>query len=129
MFDLGKDEMCIGMGQHGEAGPERVKIKTADETAQLMLQRLLDDLMVKEGEELLVILNGAGATSLMELFIVFRRLHEILMGKKIRIARSLIGEYITTQDQAGFQMLIARMDRELIRLWDAPCDAPYFIRG
>ncbi len=88
---------------------------------------LLDDLAVKEGEELLVIINGAGATTHMELFIVFRRLHQILTEKKIKIAKSLIGEFITTQEQGGFQMLIARMDRELIRLWDAPCDAPYFI--
>jgi dihydroxyacetone kinase-like protein len=127
MFDLGEEEMAIGMGQHGEAGTERLKMKSADEITELMLQLLLEDLSVVEGEELLVIINGAGATTHMELFIVFRRLHQILSEKKIKITRSLIGEFITTQEQAGFQMLIARMDRELIRLWDAPCDAPYFI--
>ena len=127
MFDLGEEEMAIGMGQHGEAGTERLEMKSADETTELMLHMLLDDLAVKEGEELLIIINGAGATTHMELFIVFRRLHQILTEKKIKIARSLIGEFITTQEQAGFQLLIARMDRELIRLWDAPCDAPYFI--
>ena len=127
MFDLGEEEMAIGMGQHGEAGTERLEMKSADETTELMLHMLLDDLAVKEGEELLVIINGAGATTHMELFIVFRRLHQVLTEKKIKIARSLIGEFITTQEQAGFQLLIARMDRELIRLWDAPCDAPYFI--
>jgi dihydroxyacetone kinase-like protein len=127
MFDLGEEEMAIGMGQHGEAGTERLEMKSADETTELMLHMLLDDLAVKEGEELLVIINGAGATTHMELFIVFRRLHQIMTEKKIKIAKSLIGEFITTQEQGGFQMLIARMDRELIRLWDAPCDAPYFI--
>ncbi len=127
MFDLGEEEMAIGMGQHGEAGTERLKMKSADKITELMLQLLLEDLSAVEGEELLVILNGAGATTHMELFIVFRRLHQILTEKKIKIARSLIGEFITTQEQAGFQILIARMDRELIRLWDAPCDAPYFI--
>ncbi|MBE9529912.1 MAG: dihydroxyacetone kinase subunit DhaK [Proteobacteria bacterium] len=127
MFDLGEEEMAIGMGQHGEAGTERLEMKSADETTELMVHMLLDDLAVKEGEELLVIINGAGATTHMELFIVFRRLHQILTEKKIKIAKSLIGEFITTQEQGGFQMLIARMDRELIRLWDAPCDAPYFI--
>jgi dihydroxyacetone kinase-like protein len=127
MFDLGEEEMAIGMGQHGEAGTERLKMKSADKITELMLQLLLEDLSVVEGEELLVIINGAGATTHMELFIVFRRLHQILSEKKIKITRSLIGEFITTQEQAGFQMLIARMDRELIRLWDAPCDAPYFI--
>ena len=127
MFDLAEDEMSIGMGQHGEAGTARLPMKSADETTDLMLQMLLDDLAVEAGEELLVIVNGAGATTLMELFIVFRRIHHTLTDKKIKIARSLIGEYITTQEQGGFQILIARMDRELLRLWDTPCDSPYFI--
>jgi dihydroxyacetone kinase-like protein len=127
MFDLAEDEMSIGMGQHGEAGTERLEMKSADETADIMMQMLLDDLAVKEGEELLVLVNGAGATTYMELFIVFRRLHLKLANNKIKIARSLIGEYITTQEQAGFQILISRMDREMLRLWDSPCDAPYFI--
>ena len=127
MFDLGAEEMSIGMGQHGEAGTSRLPMKSADETTDLMLQMLLDDLAVVSGEELLVILNGAGATTLMELFIVFRRIHFVLKDKKIKIARSLIGEYITTQEQAGFQILVARMDREMLRLWDSPSDAPYFI--
>jgi len=127
MFDLAEDEMSIGMGQHGEAGTERLPMKSADETTDLMLKMLLDDLSVEAGEELLIIVNGAGATTLMELFIVFRRIHHVLKAKKIRIARSLIGEYITTQEQAGFQILIARMDREMLRLWDSPSDSPYFI--
>ena len=127
MFDLAEDEMSIGMGQHGEAGTERLPLKSADETTDLMLQMLLADLAVETGEELLVIVNGAGATTLMELFIVFRRIHQVLKNKKIKIARSLIGEYITTQEQAGFQLLIARMDREMLRLWDSPSDSPYFI--
>jgi dihydroxyacetone kinase-like protein len=61
------------------------------------------------------------------LFIVFRRTKQILDGKKIKIVRSLVGEYITAQEQAGFQMFIARMDPELVRLWDAPCDTPYHV--
>ena len=127
IFTLGDDEMEIGMGQHGEAGTGRMKLKTADETTEIMLGQLLEDLEVRQGEQLLVILNGAGATTLMELFIVFRRMNQILTQNKINIARSLVGEYITTQEQAGFQMHIARMDRDLLRLWDAPCDTPYFV--
>ena len=128
MFDLAENEMSIGMGQHGEAGTERLPMKSADETTDFMLKMLLDDLAVKAGEELLVIVNGAGATTLMELFIVFRRIHHVtLKNKKIKIGRSLIGEYITTQEQAGFQILLARMDRELFSLWDSPSDSPYFI--
>jgi dihydroxyacetone kinase-like protein len=127
IFEMGDDEMEIGMGQHGESGTGRLKLKPADETAEIMLEMLLKDLEVKPGEELLVILNGAGATTFMELFIVFRRVHQILTAKGIKVARSKIGEFITTQEQAGFQMMIARMDAELLRLWDAPSDAPYFV--
>lgn len=127
IFDLGEDEMEVGMGQHGEAGTMRMTLKTADETAGIMLDLLLKDLDVKRGEELLVIVNGAGATTLMELLIVFRRVSHILKEKGIGLARSLVGEYITTQEQAGFQLMIARMDPELLRYWDAPADAPYFV--
>lgn len=127
IFELGDDEMEIGMGQHGEAGTGRMTLKSADETAEIMLEMLLKDLNVKAGEELLVILNGAGATTLMELFILFRRVHQILTAKGIKLARSKVGEFITTQEQAGFQLMIARMDAELIRLWDAPSNAPYFV--
>ena len=127
IFELGDDEMEIGMGQHGEAGTGRMKLRTADETAELMLDMLLNDLKVTAGEELLVIVNGAGATTLMELFLVFRRVHALLLGKNIKLARGKVGEFITTQEQGGFQLLIARMDPELLRLWDAPSDAPYFV--
>ena len=128
IFDLGDDEMEIGMGQHGEAGTGRMPLKSADETAEIMLEKLLVDLGVKESEELLVVLNGAGATTLMELYIVFRRVAYLLQSKRIRLVRSAIGEFITTQEQAGFQMMIARMDSELLALWDAPADAPFFAR-
>ncbi len=128
IFELGDDEMEIGMGQHGEAGTGRMQLKSADDTASIMLGMLLDDLAVSPGEDLVVILNGAGATTLMELLIVFRRVAQILHEKEIRLVRSAVGEFITTQEQAGFQVMIARMDEELIRLWDAPADTPYFSR-
>jgi dihydroxyacetone kinase-like protein len=128
IFELGDDEMEIGMGQHGEAGTGRMQLKSADETAEIMLNMLLEDLGVKSGEEILVLINGAGATTLMELLIVFRRVAQLLTTKKIKLVRSAVGEFITTQEQAGFQMLIARMDPELIKLWDAPADAPFFVR-
>ncbi len=126
IFELGDDEMEVGMGQHGEAGTGRMALKSADETAGIMLEQLLADLKVSAGEELLVMLNGAGATTLMELYLVFRRVAQVLEAKKIKLARSAIGEFITTQEQAGFQMMIARMDRELMELWDAPADTPFF---
>ena len=124
IFELGEGEMEIGMGQHGEAGTGRMKLKSADETAEIMLNMLLEDLEAKSGEELLVILNGAGATTLMELLILYRRVAQLLSAKGIKLLRGKVGEFITTQEQAGFQMMIARMDPELTALWDAPCDTP-----
>jgi dihydroxyacetone kinase-like protein len=126
IFELGDDEMEIGMGQHGEAGTGRMGLKSADETAEIMIGQLLADLKVNAGEELLVVLNGAGATTLMELYLVFRRVTQVLQSRRIKIARSAIGEFITTQEQAGFQMMIARMDKTLVDLWDAPADTPFF---
>ena len=82
IFELGDDEMEIGMGQHGEAGTGRMQLKSADETAEIMLNMLLEDLAVKSGEEILVLVNGAGATTLMELLIVFRRVAQILEAKE-----------------------------------------------
>jgi len=73
-----------------------------------MLEKLLADLKVTEGEELLVMSNGAGATTLMELYLVFRRVAQVLQARKIKLVRSAIGEFITTQEQAGFQMMIMR---------------------
>lgn len=128
IFEMGDEEMEIGMGQHGEAGTGRMQLRSADETAEIMLERLLSDLAVEPNEQLLVQLNGAGSTTHMELFLIFRRVAQLLKGKQVGLARGSIGEFITTQEQAGFQMTIARMDEQLLKLWDAPADAPYFAK-
>jgi len=124
--ELNDDEMEIGMGNHGEGGGGRQKMKSADETAEIMLSVLLKDLSVKSGEKLMLILNSVGATTLMELFIVYRKCEQILKEKNIEIVANYIGELLTVQEQVGFQMFIARMDDELLRLWNAPCNTPYF---
>ncbi|HOV75084.1 MAG TPA: dihydroxyacetone kinase subunit DhaK [Candidatus Hydrogenedentes bacterium] len=116
--------MIVGMGQHGEAGGGTQNLKSADETAEIMLNALLDDLDVKSGEELLVLLNGVGATTLMELYLVLRAVKRLLEAKGIKLARAIAGEFLTVQEMAGFQMCVARMDAELLALWDAPCCSP-----
>jgi len=126
IFDLGDDEMEIGMGQHGEAGTGKSKIMTANQTADLMITQLTKAVKARSGDKLLVILNGAGATTLMELYIVFRRVKEFLEEKGIEVARAKVGEYLTVQEMAGFQMFVAKMDDELLAYWDAPCDTPYW---
>jgi dihydroxyacetone kinase-like protein len=122
--ELGEDEMVVGMGQHGEAGLGSHKLATADATVDIMLPLLLNDLQIKSGEELLVLLNGVGSTTLMELYVLLRRVKQVLGERGIKLARSLVGEYLTVQEMGGFQMCAARLDAELARLWDAPCDSP-----
>jgi len=124
--ELDDDEMEIGMGNHGEGGGGRQMLRSADETAEIMLNVLLKDLSVKSGEKLMLILNSVGATTLMELFIVYRKCEQLLKAKDIEIVANYVGELLTVQEQAGFQMFIARMDDELLRLWNAPCNTPYF---
>ncbi|MFR3818391.1 MAG: dihydroxyacetone kinase subunit DhaK [Fusobacterium varium] len=124
--ELDDDDMEIGMGQHGEGGGGRMPLKTADETAQIMLDALLKDLDIKSGEKLLLIINGTGATTLMEQLIVFRKCYNYLKEKEIEVAANVVGELLTVQEQAGFQMMIARMDDELIHYWNQPCRTPYF---
>ncbi len=125
IFELADDEMEIGMGQHGEPGTGAMRIQTADETARLMLDRLVQAVGATSGDKLLVILNGAGATTLMELFIVYRAVHRLLRERGIEPVSPLVGEYLTVQEMAGFQMFVAKMDDELVRLWQAPCHTPY----
>ena len=126
LAELNDDEMEIGMGNHGEGGGGRQKMKSADETAEIMLNMLLKDLSIKSGEKLMLILNSVGATTLMELFIVYHKCEKLLKAKNIEIVANHIGELLTVQEQVGFQMFIARMDDELLRLWNAPCNTPYF---
>ncbi|MCD8350732.1 MAG: dihydroxyacetone kinase subunit DhaK [Planctomycetaceae bacterium] len=128
LADLSEDEMEIGMGQHGEGGGGRMPMKSADETAEIMVDALLKDLSIKQGEKIMLILNGAGATTLMELFIIYRKCLAILADRKVEVVANYIGELLTVQEQAGFQMFMARMDYELQRLWNAPCRTPYLTK-
>lgn len=123
---FGDDDMEIGMGQHGEGGGGRMKMKSADETAAIMAEALIKDLSLKSGEKVMVIVNGSGATTLMEQLIVFRGVAAYLKGKGIEIVASWAGEMLTVQEAAGFQLFMARMDDELLGYWNAPCDTPYF---
>ena len=118
--------MEVGMGQHGEGGGGSMPLKSADETAVIMMDALLKDLDVKSGEKLMVIINGSGATTLMEQLIVFRKCHKYLAEKGIEVVASHVGELLTVQETAGFQMFIAHMDDELTALWNAPCRTPYY---
>jgi dihydroxyacetone kinase-like protein len=118
------DEMEVGMGQHGEAGGGAQKLATAANTVKIMLPRLLKDIGVKPSEKVLVMINGVGSTTLMELYIVLQNVKSLLAEQKIELARALAGEYLTVQEMGGFQMCVAKMDEELLKYWDAPCHSP-----
>lgn len=126
LASLADDEMEIGMGQHGEGGGGRTAVKTEDETAQIMLDALIKDLEIQQGEKVLLLINGSGATTLMEQLIVYRKCCHYLREKNIEIVGNHVGELLTVQEQAGFQMCMVRMDDELLSYWNAPCRTPYF---
>ncbi|MEF2560171.1 MAG: dihydroxyacetone kinase subunit DhaK [Eggerthellaceae bacterium] len=125
LAELGDDEMEIGMGQHGEEGGGRQPMKSADETAKIMVNALVKDIGIQSGEKVMLFINGSGATTLMEQLIVYRAAAKELEAQNIEVVANWVGEILTVQEQAGFQMFMARMDDELLRLWNSPCNTPY----
>lgn len=124
-FELADDEMEIGIGIHGEPGVRREKLKSADETVDSLLEKILADLDYTGGEAA-VMVNGCGATPLMELFIANRRAAEVLKEKGVSVYRTFVGEYMTSLEMAGFSISLLKLDDELKALLDAPADTPAF---
>jgi dihydroxyacetone kinase-like protein len=123
-FELGDDEMEIGIGIHGEPGRTRMKLGTADEITEMLATAVLDDLPFKSGDSVLAFVNGMGGTPLIELYVVFNKLAKILKGRGIGLGRSLVGSYITSLEMAGCSITVLKLDDELTRLWDAPVKTP-----
>jgi phosphoenolpyruvate---glycerone phosphotransferase subunit DhaK len=123
-FELGEDEMEIGIGIHGEPGRRRVKLAPAAEITEMLANPIIEDLGLKAGERVLAFVNGMGGTPLIEQYIVANELAKILRGKDIVIARSLIGNYITSLEMAGCSITLLRLDDDMIRYWDAPVHTP-----
>jgi len=119
-FELGDDEVEIGIGIHGEPGRFREPLGTAAEIAERLLQPIVADLPFAAGDSVLAFVNGMGATPLIELYVMFGEVARILSGHRITIARSLVGSYITSLDMAGASVTLLRVDDELLSLWDAP---------
>jgi dihydroxyacetone kinase-like protein len=103
----------------------RQKLVSADATIDLMLPPILEDLPFKSGDDVLVLLNNSGSMTLMELFILYRRVAERLSDAGIRVYKSWIGAYATTQETAGFALSLCRVDDQSKRLWDAPANGAY----
>jgi len=126
MFELPPGQMSVGMGVHGERGVYQGPLLSADETMDRVAGAILADLPFAAGDEVVAFLNGSGATSLLELHLLFRRLAHTLRDRGIRLHRAVIGEYITSQETAGFSLSLCKVDEELKALWDAPANGPYF---
>lgn len=123
-FDLPADEIEMGVGIHGEPGRRRVKMMTAKEIAAEMTEALVEDLPFKKGDEVLAFVNGMGGTPLMELYLVYHEVAELLAAKGIAIARKLVGNYITSLDMQGCSITLMKVDDELKKLWDYPVHTP-----
>jgi dihydroxyacetone kinase-like protein len=123
-FEIGDDEIEMGVGLHGEPGRTRIKLKPADELVDEMLDAIVTDLPFKSGDTVILMLNGMGGTPLIELYLLFNHVVEVLNGKNIKIARSLVGNYITSLEMQGFSITALRSDSEIISLWDAPVLTP-----
>jgi dihydroxyacetone kinase-like protein len=123
-FDLGEAEMEVGVGIHGEPGRRRVPLAPAREIAAMLVEPVLADLPFSSGEQVIVFVNGLGASPLLELYLMYGEVVRILSAHGLRVARNLVGSYMTSLDMAGCSVTLLRVDDELLRLWDAPVNTP-----
>ncbi len=123
-FDIGDDEMEIGVGIHGEPGRERMKIASAKEIAAMLVEPVLADLSAARGDGVIAFVNGMGGTPLIELYLMYNEVAAILEKSGITVARSLVGNYMTSLDMAGCSVTLLKADDNLVRLWDAPVNTP-----
>ena len=129
IFELPDDKMELGMGLHGEPGVERIGLLSADATAERIVPLIVEDLPYRRGDRILLVVNGYGATTRMELFIVNRRIRGLLAGLGIEVYATEIGEFCTSQEMKGLSVSFLRLDEELRELYDQPCDSPFYKRG
>lgn len=123
-FELAENEIELGIGIHGEPGYRRGAMETADSLAEELYTRVRDDLGVESGQGVVVLVNGMGGTPESELFIVFRKVNELLQRDGIRLERSLVGDYVTSLEMPGCSLTLLRADEELLELFDAPTNTP-----
>ena len=125
--DLGEtDQMEIGAGQHGEGGGVRVPMATSKETVAMIAEPLCAKLGLQAGDKAFVMVNGCGATTMMEMLVLFKDAVEFLNAKGIEVVANMVGEILTVQEAAGFQLNFAKWDEEFIRLWNTPCHTPAY---
>jgi dihydroxyacetone kinase-like protein len=123
-FELGDNEMELGVGIHGEPGRERRPLASARECASLLVEPIIADLPYAKGDAVVCFVNGLGGTPLIELYVLYNEVAKILAKHGVQVARSLVGSYITSLDMAGASVTLLRVDDELVSLWDAPVRTP-----
>ena len=123
-FDLGEDEMEIGIGIHGEPGRERLPAEGADAVVARLLEPVLEDLPFSDGDRAILMTNGMGGTPLLELYVVHRAAEHLLRERGVRVERRLVGNYITSLEMQGCSLSLLRVDDEMLELWDAPVLTP-----
>lgn len=129
IFTISDDEMEYGMGLHGEKGIKRTKMAPADEITEYLYDALQKDMPVKAGEEVCVLINGLGSTTLMEMSIIYRKLKQLLDRDGISVYDATMGSYCTTLEMGGFSISFLKMDDELKKYYDMPCACPYYAKG
>jgi phosphoenolpyruvate---glycerone phosphotransferase subunit DhaK len=127
-FELEENEMEIGLGHHGEPGIEKGELKPADQVTERLVNDILIDMPLVEGDRVAVLVNGLGSTTRMELYIMFRRVEQILSEKGIQIYRSFVGDYSTSLEMGGASVTITKLDDELADLIDHPADCPMYVQ-
>ncbi|NQX28703.1 dihydroxyacetone kinase subunit DhaK [Microbacteriaceae bacterium VKM Ac-2854] len=119
-FELGEDEIEIGIGIHGEPGREKIKLEPADAIVDRILAPILEDLPFGSGDDVLLFVNGMGGTPLIELYIVYRHAAQVLADRGITVTRQLVGNFTTSLEMQGFSISVLKLDEETTALWDAP---------
>src|SRR2546421_3957081 len=123
-FELGEDEVEIGIGIHGEPGRFREKIGPASQIAERLVTPIVEDLPFSSGDSVLAFMNGMGGTPLIELYLMYNELAKLLDAHGLQIERNLIGNYITSLEMQGCSITLLKLDDEMIRYWDGPVNTP-----
>ncbi len=127
-FDLQDDEIEIGIGIHGEPGVNREKISPVNAIADKLLAKIFAEGIYDSGCEVAVMINGMGGTPLMELFVANKHVKEVLAAKNISVAKTLVGNYMTSLDMEGFSITLLKLDDELKKFLNAPANTPAFVQ-
>jgi dihydroxyacetone kinase-like protein len=127
LFELGDDEMEMGVGIHGEPGRRREKLASANEIVDELVEAVVEDLPYTQGDDVALMINGLGGTPISELYLLYGRAHEQLESRGIHVRRNYVGEYCTSLDMAGVSVTLVKLDDDLVSLLEAPAEIPIHV--